>query len=371
MNTEEFVQKASLVHNNLYDYSKSIYVNSKTKLIIRCPKHNLEFEQAPANHINKKARCPQCANESACLKQSMPNFIERAKGTHGDLYDYSKTVYTNKYSKVIITCKIHGDFSQEASSHLKGSGCPKCGANAIGNSKRLTTAQFIEQSKQLYGPDLFDYSKVNYLNNKNNVLLRCKIHDFEFKQTPCNHLKSTYGCPKCVEYINCIPRGPQFETSEIIKKMISIHGDLYDYSKFEYLGTEVKSTIICKKHGEFLQTPHAHCSSRNGCPSCQTSKGELRVKERLELLGISFIQQKTFPDLIYKSNLRFDFYLPDHNTVIEFHGRQHFEEIDYFGGAQSLEDTQLRDLIKKKYCEDNSIRYIELTEDSDIESLTI
>jgi hypothetical protein len=27
---------------------------------------------------------------------------------------------------MIITCKIHGDFEQEANSHLQGSGCPKC-----------------------------------------------------------------------------------------------------------------------------------------------------------------------------------------------------------------------------------------------------
>lgn len=368
MDTEEFIKRANQVHNFAYDYSKSIYINSKTKLIIRCPKHNLEFEQIPNNHLNKMARCPQCARESSKLKQSMPNFIERAKDIHGNLYNYSKTIYTNKYSKVTITCNIHGDFSQEANSHLKGSGCPKCGAKSIGDSKRLTTTQFIEQSQQLYGSDLFNYSKVDYINNKKDIILRCKLHDFEFKQTPSNHLKSTYGCPKCVDYKN---RQLDYSTAQFIEKANKVHNNLYDYSKFEYLGTEIKSTIICRKHGEFLQVPNAHVNKSQGCPNCCTSKGELRVKERLELLNITFIQQKTFTDLIYKSHLKFDFYLPDHNMVIEFHGRQHFEEVDYFGGAKGLEDTKLRDLIKKRYCEGNSIKYIELTDDSDIESLTL
>ena len=42
-NNNEFIKKANLVHNNKYDYSKSIYVNSKIKTTIICSKHG-EFE---------------------------------------------------------------------------------------------------------------------------------------------------------------------------------------------------------------------------------------------------------------------------------------------------------------------------------------
>ena len=60
-------------------------------------------------------------------KRTTEEFIELARQVHGDKYDYSKTVYLNKRSKVIITCPIHGDFEQNAHSHLNGRGCPKCG----------------------------------------------------------------------------------------------------------------------------------------------------------------------------------------------------------------------------------------------------
>jgi hypothetical protein len=53
-------------------------------------------------------------------------FIARAREVHGDKYDYSKTVYENMHSKVLIICPRHGEFYQRAQSHLLGSGCPMC-----------------------------------------------------------------------------------------------------------------------------------------------------------------------------------------------------------------------------------------------------
>lgn len=49
-----------------------------------------------------------------------------ARLVHGDKYDYSNSRYTRGKDKIIITCLKHGDFIQRASTHLRGSGCPKC-----------------------------------------------------------------------------------------------------------------------------------------------------------------------------------------------------------------------------------------------------
>jgi hypothetical protein len=45
---------------------------------------------------------------------------------HNNYYNYSKVNYINSFTKVLITCPIHGDFEQTPSSHLSGRGCPKC-----------------------------------------------------------------------------------------------------------------------------------------------------------------------------------------------------------------------------------------------------
>lgn len=56
-------------------------------------------------------------------------------------------------------------------------------------------------------------------------------------------------------------------TEEFIKKARKVHGDKYDYSKVEYVKWEAKVRIICRKHGEFLQSPKKHLSGQ-GCKKC-------------------------------------------------------------------------------------------------------
>ena len=58
---------------------------------------------------------------------------------------------------------------------------------------------------------------------------------------------------------------------EFIEKSKKVHKDKYDYSLVDYQGRGKKVTIICKKHGEFRQTPHSHMSQR-GCSECGKEK---------------------------------------------------------------------------------------------------
>ena len=59
-------------------------------------------------------------------RKTKEQFIEKAIEIHGDKYDYSKVKYKNAKNKITIICKKHGEFNQEAGSHLLGSGCKKC-----------------------------------------------------------------------------------------------------------------------------------------------------------------------------------------------------------------------------------------------------
>lgn len=72
----EFIEKANKVHGKFYDYSKVNYINSKTPIIIICPKHG-DFYQTPDKHI-QGAECPKCQLKSQTklyekLKESFPN----------------------------------------------------------------------------------------------------------------------------------------------------------------------------------------------------------------------------------------------------------------------------------------------------------
>ena len=129
---ESFIQKAREIHGeNTYCYSLVNYINATTKIKIICHKHG-EFEQSPSNHINFKQGCPECFGTKKHTSQS---YTVRAREIHGDRYDYSLIDYINARTKIIIICHEHGEFEQEASSHLQGVGCPGCSEGGFDRTK--------------------------------------------------------------------------------------------------------------------------------------------------------------------------------------------------------------------------------------------
>jgi Fe2+ or Zn2+ uptake regulation protein len=120
-NILDFIKKAKKVHKNKYDYSKSIYKNSNTKIKIICANHG-EFNQFPNHHLNGSG-CPKCANN---INLTLNEFIEKSKLIHNNKYDYSKVKYKNHGSLIVIICPNHGEFIQSANAHLSGKGCSKC-----------------------------------------------------------------------------------------------------------------------------------------------------------------------------------------------------------------------------------------------------
>jgi len=80
-------------------------------------------------------------------------FIFRSKSIHGDRYDYSKTEYKNTRSKVVITCRDHGDFSITAKTHIHASepsGCKICADDARRKVSDLNSGVDILQPAILY-----------------------------------------------------------------------------------------------------------------------------------------------------------------------------------------------------------------------------
>lgn len=130
---EDFIKKASEIHNNFYDYSKSIFIKMVTPLVITCPTHG-DFKLAPSKHIGaRKSGCPHCLKEKGLVKArtTTEDFIEKASLVHNSIYDYSKVKYTLSSAKVEIICPIHGSFLQTPSKHLYGNGCPTCNKDSL------------------------------------------------------------------------------------------------------------------------------------------------------------------------------------------------------------------------------------------------
>jgi len=127
--TEEFIEKAKIIHKDFYDYSLVEYKNNRTKVKIICPIHGI-FEQNPKHHLNGQG-CPECRYIKSGNKKKLTieEFIERSNNIHDNKYDYSLAEYKNIKTKVKIICPVHGVFEQEADSHQRGNGCPKCASH--------------------------------------------------------------------------------------------------------------------------------------------------------------------------------------------------------------------------------------------------
>jgi len=134
--TDKFIEKARTIYGDKYEYNKTKYYDSKTKIIVTCKKHG-DFEQNPSQFL-RGFECPICKDENKKRKLSKKNkadFIKTASTVHQNKYDYSKIVWRGCFSNLRIICPIHGEFRQQASVHKIGHGCPQC-ANESGNMAR-------------------------------------------------------------------------------------------------------------------------------------------------------------------------------------------------------------------------------------------
>lgn len=131
MSLENFIAKANKIHNNKYDYSKTVYgLNSKVPVTVICSIHG-KFYPTPNNHIHptRPTGCPRCKLITIGFKTSLKSegFINKSRKVHGNKFNYDKVIYKNTTTPVTIICPIHGEFSQTPAVHFKSSySCPDC-----------------------------------------------------------------------------------------------------------------------------------------------------------------------------------------------------------------------------------------------------
>lgn len=203
--------------------------------------------------------------------------------------------------------------------------------------------KFIKKSSIVH-KNRYDYSKVIYKSATKPVIITCPVHG-DFEQIPYSH-SIGHGCLKCYGTVKLTKK-------EFIEKSRIGHGYKYDYSKVAYKNNTTPVEIICPKHGSFYQIPANHMGAGvyHGCPTCSESKGEQKIRVYLENNNIEFIREYSFDDLINIRRLRFDFYLPKYNILIEYDGEQHFNDNIYIYNEQII----LNDLKKNTYAKDNNI----------------
>lgn len=163
--------------------------------------------------------------------------------------------------------------------------------------KKLTKEEFIEKSKKMYG-EKDNYENTIYINSRSNIRFKCNICKEEIEQNANDYLKgkrkfcncdkiekikySNNLVPKIINntsYLYCEKHDNLFkytisktcsfcskEQKEISKIENKYHYN-YDYSKSNFKNKSFKTTVICKKHGDF-KISEEYLMKGGKCPMC-------------------------------------------------------------------------------------------------------
>jgi hypothetical protein len=348
-----------------YDFSKFEYINIDTKSKVICPEHGTYLVSAYYALNRLKTPCRSCSNRilSDTIRMNeddaLRSMVDKFPG-----YDFSKFEYKGNSVESIVTCPTHGEVLRSRKDMLRtNSACPKCSGNYSKN-----TEEWIKSIKLLY-PDtesLINFEKTVYINAFTNVVMTCIKHG-DFEKSPITTINSTgkYVCTKC--NIEDRIESSFYTEEEFLSSLPNGINENDDFSKVEYIDSNTKILIVCKKHESYEVTPSQY---RRGtrCPKCSYSARSL-----VELLLFDYIKSihpnavsrvRPVPGLVRE----LDIYIPDLNLGIEYNGnffhRDPDPEFDRLDGKMASK-TSLLD--KTRMFKDAGIRIIHIFEDEWLE----
>ena len=169
------------------------------------------------------------------------------------------------------------------------------------------------------------------------------------------------GCPICSSNKVMVGYNDIATTNPDMVKWFLHEEDTKKYSS----GSHKKVDFKCIHCGHIKKIDISSFFSQGfSCPICSDgfSYPTKVISNILSDINIQFIQEagkNTFEWL--NENVRYDFYIPSINCIIEAHGRQHYDGGFASVGGKTKEQERLNDLYKKELALNNGIsNYVEL-----------
>ena len=242
--------------------------------------------------------------------------------------------YVNNKTKVLINfgCE-HDPHWVRPGDYKRGVKCPKCS----GRCPKQAEEEFLNLLRRNNHELLSEYIK-----GKTKVLINFNCGHDPHWVTP-NSYKSGVRCPKCS---GLCPKQAEEEFIALLTK--NNHKSLSNYVNAT---TKVLIDFNCG------HDPHWICpaSYKIGvrCPNCKVSKGEKVILDYLTENEFNVVSQYRIDGYNYK----YDIYIREYNLIVEVHGRQHYEEVDFFGG-RTLEEERMNDYEKEKLAVSKGYNYM-------------
>lgn len=370
-NTESFKNRVDELTKGEYELLGE-YTKTHDKTTFKHLKCNREFEMTPHNFLTGQ-RCPHCRYQSAkrggkkTFDQVAKEVAQLSKGEYKVLPPYvnSKT----KMEFIHLTCGNH--FKMKFNAFQQGQRCPICASKHRSKLKTMTNAEFVKRVESTWGNDYTLLSE--YVNSDTPIKVKHNKCGNIYMTRPADFIRG-HGCLKCsyVERASKIGVNQRTPLSEVKKSIKDILGDQYVVltKDSDYKGNRQHISIKHLTCGHVYKARYSDIQrGHTGCPYCAklggSSNGESKILSILQKVyhlksEDDFYYGYVIPDLKYKSNLHFDFWLPKQKIAIEYDGRQHYIPINYFGGFEAFQQQQERDRLKDQYCKDNHITLIRI-----------
>lgn len=119
-----------------------------------------------------------------------------------------------------------------------------------------------------------------------------------------------------------------------------------------------KGVWVCHKKHRWTASVFSRTNGASGCPTCSESKGEKKVANSLDSLGMEYQREYFFTNLVGKGGgfLKYDFAIIDENNkvkaLVEFDGPFHFNKMFKGDGHELL---VIHDSVKERYCKENKL----------------
>lgn len=291
--------------------------------------------------------------EDCLLGRALSNEEFTARVVHkvGTEYSFLEP-YAGRHAKILCKHNTCGYIWRvEAGAFLgnknfSGSRCPKC---CPVNNHQKSDDTFKKQVLELTHGEYEAVSK--YKNARTPVSIRHNKCGKIFNIRPYSFIEGVrcWHCNGGHTYVSS-------EVPEIVKEKTL---DSYEVIS-KYTGYTDPLIIKHKACGALFETSLQQVMTRNGirCHTCFGSQGEANVASWLSSKGISYISQKSFEGLRYKSLLTYDFFIPKDRILIEYQGIQHYYPVEFFGGEDNFATQQDRDRLKKEYANKHNYRLI-------------
>lgn len=251
--------------------------------------------------------------------------------------------------RLIVKCDNHDPYEVTFSNFFNGRRCMKCSRKYTYSYEEVNEYIFNEGDKLLTLKD-------EHKNNLSQIKVLCSCGNI-FLTTFSRYKTIGNRCPICSK--EKIGRHNRLNTDVFLKKINEIGYEFITPIE-EYKNEETKFKVKCN-NGHIFTTYWKKFNGGCRCPICNRSKGETRIENNLRMLNIKYASQKTYNDLLsdYGKMLRFDFYLPDFNLLIEYQGEFHDGNVRHQNKHQ-LERQKKYDKRKREYVKTHNINLLEI-----------